>query len=52
MKALISVSVFVGLLHLAVGSFPEIVTAVVSKTDDCFQCGMIEGFGYLNLRVS
>ena len=59
MKAVIGVGIFVGLLHLAVGafseiakSFPEIVTAVMTKTDDCFQCGMIEGFGNLNLKVS
>ena len=66
MKAAIGVGICVGLLHLAVGafpemaksfpeitkSFPEIVTAVMTKTDDCFQCGMIEGFGNLNLKVS
>ena len=31
---------------------PERVKSVSTKTDDCFQCGMIEGLGYINLKVS
>jgi hypothetical protein len=37
--------------HPALGATPEIVQSVITKTDDCFQCGMIEGFGYLNVKV-
>ncbi len=38
--------------HPALGATPEIVQSVITKTDDCFQCGMIEGFGYLNVKVN
>ena len=45
------VILLVGISGLTVGAVPEIVSSVITKTDDCFQCGMIEGFGYLNVKV-
>jgi hypothetical protein len=31
---------------------PERVLSISTKTDDCFQCGMLEGFGYLDVKVT
>ncbi len=30
---------------------PERVQTIMTKTADCFQCGMIEGLGYLDVKV-
>ena len=36
---------------LAAGALPEVIKSIMAKTDDCFQCGMIEGFGFINVKV-
>ena len=35
----------------ASGATPQIIQSILTKTDDCFQCGMLEGFGYLDIKV-
>ena len=36
----------------AAGALPEVIKSIMAKTEDCFQCGMIEGFGYISVKVS